>query len=386
MDNSKDEHKISRVVKKEERLNFSRFFCEYLLLNKNIDKLESLRSLGKRFRVSKNTIAKWIQDILYTNYGLEKSKILYNRYLDFHSISHKYQHSESFFEYLDRQFYEFYPKNLQRIDSLNKLSREFSLTRITTTDWVKRYLNENYNSCIAQKLFREIWETRRFTLDTSKRINFIDIINYISNRNGNLITSQTQFNKMNEIPSRRYVELLCERGHYFLVQIQSMIYSSRWCPQCLDYKTEHIMRLFMEKIFGVRFPETSLFRALGIKAKNDGRLRIDGFNGCVNINNKNYKIGFEYDGLQHDIYPNRYHKTKNEFYIQKARDLKKRKILMESQVILINIKKVNGYDIDNIDSFQMEVIRQFENLTNEVLPKMGLFVYDPILQKLKPKG
>jgi hypothetical protein len=141
----------------------------------------------------------------------------------------------------------------------------------------------------------------------------------------------------------------------------------------------------MEKIFGVKFPETSLFRAFGIKAVNGGSLRIDGYNETVNVNNKLYKIGFEYDGLQHDIYPNVYHKTKREFYIQKARDLKKRRILDENQVILINIKKVNGYDIDNLNYFQMEIIRKFEMLSGEDLPKIKSYIYDPVLKQLKLK-
>lgn len=50
------------------------------------------------------------------------------------------------------------------------------------------------------------------------------------------------------------------------------------------------------------------------------------------------KLGFEYNGEQHYIYPNNFHKSKGEFEAQQERDILKNKIAIEKGIRLITIR------------------------------------------------
>lgn len=118
----------------------------------------------------------------------------------------------------------------------------------------------------------------------------------------------------------------------------------------------------MEEIFSVEFPETSLNRAYGLSKDLGGFLRFDGYSDNVSIKGKRYRVAFEYDGLQHEIWPNSYHKNEAEFELQRKRDKRKMQITEKNQTILIRLKKKNGFDIDTAKTFHQEIIKQFEEI------------------------
>jgi len=62
------------------------------------------------------------------------------------------------------------------------------------------------------------------------------------------------------------------------------------------------------------------------------------------------KIGFEYDGEQHYVFPNAYHKSKKEFESQVKRDREKRKLAMERGIKLITIRHDEELSEDLIKS------------------------------------
>lgn len=60
------------------------------------------------------------------------------------------------------------------------------------------------------------------------------------------------------------------------------------------------------------------------------RMELDGYNA-------EYKLAFEYNGYQHYVFPNKYHKTKEEFIRQKERDIMKLEICNQVGVYLLTI-------------------------------------------------
>jgi hypothetical protein len=54
------------------------------------------------------------------------------------------------------------------------------------------------------------------------------------------------------------------------------------------------------------------------------------------------KLGFEYDGEQHYVFPNAYHKTEKEFKEQQKRDKLKRRIAKDKGIRIITVKYDEG--------------------------------------------
>lgn len=102
------------------------------------------------------------------------------------------------------------------------------------------------------------------------------------------------------------------------------------------WKRQEECRRILEKIFNEPFPESSPSwcinkkgsKKLGIKP--GGRLRID----CYNAKRK---LGLEHQGKFHDVYPNSFHKTEEEFEYQQVKDREKFDRCTENGVNLIYV-------------------------------------------------
>ena len=204
----------------------------------------------------------------------------------------------------------------------------------------------------------------------------------MANRDGSLLTIEEDFNLMNEIPTARFIRIRCDKNHEFKASVTHIIHHYQWCPRCNQRFCEKIMRLYMEGIFQARFPETSLNKAYGIPYNNGGKLRFDGYNGNVSIFDLFYRIAFEYDGIQHDVFPNSFHKTIDDFRRQNENDVIKQNIAQEKYTVLITLKKTNDFHSKTINLFQREIIRQFFKLTGIRLEKIPIFEYNPYLNRL----
>ena len=90
-------------------------------------------------------------------------------------------------------------------------------------------------------------------------------------------------------------------------------------------------------------------------------MKFDGYNSRVSVKSKIFRIAFEYDGIQHDLWPNPIHKTKEEFKRQQENDSKKINLAIEHNTIVIKLKAKDGFDFQTIDSFQ----RYFQILKNK---------------------
>lgn len=79
---------------------------------------------------------------------------------------------------------------------------------------------------------------------------------------------------------------------------------------------------------------SSLFQDAEIIRHN--RSLLDGLELDIYI--PSLKLAFEYQGYQHFIYPNRFHKTKEQFETLQWRDQRKQQLCEDNQIILIIIK------------------------------------------------
>ena len=133
----------------------------------------------------------------------------------------------------------------------------------------------------------------------------------------------------------------------------------------------------MEAIFGVEFIEVTFKTAYGLSKEDGGSLKWDGY--CVNLllNGKIYRIAFEYDGIQHDEFPNAWHRTRIQFDRQQQNDQQKNIIAQntDKKTIIIRLKAKNGYDFSTIDLFEKEILSQFCKETGIRLSYKG-YTYD----------
>jgi len=95
-----------------------------------------------------------------------------------------------------------------------------------------------------------------------------------------------------------------------------------------SYKREEICRKILEDHFDDYFPSV---RPNFLKNPKTGRpLELDGYNAGLNI-------AFEHNGKQHYVYPNIFHKTKEDYLKQVNRDHFKSKRCVELGINLITI-------------------------------------------------
>lgn len=95
------------------------------------------------------------------------------------------------------------------------------------------------------------------------------------------------------------------------------------------YFMEEQCRMIFEGLFpGHKFIKV---RPKWLKNPLTGKLlELDGYN-------EKLKLAFEYNGYQHYIYPNKYHKTRDEFIAQKQRDIIKIELCDKQGVFLMTI-------------------------------------------------
>lgn len=94
------------------------------------------------------------------------------------------------------------------------------------------------------------------------------------------------------------------------------------------YKREELCRKIFEDYFDDYFPTC---RPKFLTNPETGHpLELDGYNAAKSL-------AFEHSGYQHTVYPNRFHKTREEFDKQQARDVFKKQRCAELNIDLIDI-------------------------------------------------
>ena len=124
---------------------------------------------------------------------------------------------------------------------------------------------------------------------------------------------------------------------------------------------EEVCRIYFEVIFRAHFPKKS---PEWLRNPSTGRkMHLDGYN-------KNLRIAYEYNGPQHYEFTRPYHKSDRDMEDQQRRDGIKAKLCYENEILLIIIP----YTV-KIREMQNYIIKQYEILTGNTLPKMPKYDY-----------
>ena len=100
------------------------------------------------------------------------------------------------------------------------------------------------------------------------------------------------------------------------------------CPKCLWKNQEKVCEIF-EQIFKVEFRKKRFYCFIKMDGKKSN-IEFDGYN-------EELKIAFEYQGYQHYIYPNFFHKNKLQFQKQRSKDLFKQQFCLTNNIKLVII-------------------------------------------------
>lgn len=115
----------------------------------------------------------------------------------------------------------------------------------------------------------------------------------------------------------------CALGHIWEA-CWNNIKQDRWCPRCSTFKTELKVKSILEQLLSVQFNKHRFYY------NNRKYYEVDGYN-------KDLRLAFEYNGYQHYIYPNRYHKDKSIFTQLQSRDKEKEQYCRDNNIKLIVI-------------------------------------------------
>ena len=348
--------------------------------------LPSLRNIGIMFKVARNFVKKYLlSEYLPSRFDEDPFEIYSHYWPKTRSENIEKIHKTLIGEF-SYQFNRYYPNEIEFISTIGQLSKKYGVGFVSIKVWLMDYLKELYKINIAETIYTEIFPTL-----SSKSPSYTDIKCFIENRQGQLLICETDWNKMKEQPTKRYINIKCKFGHKWSPIIRGLIYDNRWCPTCKESKGEKLTRMYMEAIFSIisgnsiKFPTVTLYRAFHLDIDRGGRMHFDGYNPNVKIGNCYFRIAFEYDGNQHDIYPNSIHKTSSEFRALQKRDKLKENIcdLPNFRTILIRIKEISGFTYSNPQSFQKEIIRQFQNKTGIKISKLPILEYNILENNLK---
>ena len=278
------------------------------------------------------------------------------------------------YKILDNEFNAHYPNDIVSIQSLTKIASDAGYKSGCSKEIVLKFIQNKFgiNKKTADRIYSSIWPTSR------PKYVYNEIKKFIKAKDGTLVTTEEEWNKMSASPSQRKLTVMDEDGNVFYPTSYNLIMKNAWTDFKNQWKTEAIMRLFMEEIFGVKFPGTTLREAYGFPWHLRGRLRFDGF-AIVTIGDIEYRIAFEYDGIQHDKYPNYFHRTELQFKKAQLNDNFKNKIVEmdEYRTVLIRLKARDEFTLKNVNEFEAEILQQFYEQTGIRLLNQGL-VYNPI--------
>ena len=124
----------------------------------------------------------------------------------------------------------------------------------------------------------------------------------------------------------------CKEGHVWEAT-PSNLQRGTWCPKCSENISERICRKIFENIFNEKFSKR---RPNWLLNPQNKKMELDGY--C-----KKLRLAFEYQGVQHYKYVQKFHQTRS-FERQKTMDDVKRKKCEENNVILIDVPYTIDYE------------------------------------------
>ena len=135
--------------------------------------------------------------------------------------------------------------------------------------------------------------------------------------------------------------------NFVLGAIHYILYFIFACwKQKRKWKTEENCRQLFEELFKKKFP--SIFHPDIVNPNTGRKLQLDGYN-------KELKIAFEYQGMQHYKFPNRWHRTEKDFKDQQWRDEFKRNACKNIGITLIEIPYTERNNLKSYIEEQLKI-------------------------------
>ena len=139
---------------------------------------------------------------------------------------------------------------------------------------------------------------------------------------GQLVSTDEEILKECETKTTKLcsISVLCKNKHIWTTSLDSLS-QGHWCTKC-RYKSEAMAIEIMEEIMSYKFIKK---RPLWLQ-----KLELDGY--CESL-----KLAIEYNGIQHSMYSDFFHKNIRNFESQKARDILKNELCVKHGVTLISV-------------------------------------------------
>lgn len=122
------------------------------------------------------------------------------------------------------------------------------------------------------------------------------------------------------------VEWQCSEGHRWYASANN-VKRGTWCPICNENINEKLCRLYLENFFNDNFPKK---KPKWLINDRNNIMELDGYN-------KNLKIAFEYQGIQHYKFSPPFHRDKNDLELRKKDDKLKKLLCKDRRITLIDI-------------------------------------------------
>jgi len=122
------------------------------------------------------------------------------------------------------------------------------------------------------------------------------------------------------------IKVQCSEGHVFEITPIS-IKNDHWCQSCSEGMSERISRKIFEAIFNEKFPKS---RPEWLVNNRGNQMELDGYNEKLGV-------AFEYQGAQHSMYSDHFHKSIEDFKRRQADDKMKIELCEKNGVTLIQI-------------------------------------------------
>ena len=331
---------------------------------------KSIRGFAKHFGLSYNKFRRTLIQYLNQKYGIKRAEIIYNKLWPTHKEKTKIN-KQKFLEKLQFQLNNYFPKEIDKIDQLVDYAQEFGVDPNSITNWIVEYLKIKFLPSYmaeeaAQEMYNKIWTINLRISGGRQKIDYIRIKKLTQSKHGKLLTTEKEFEDIDEIISRRYVSIKCQEGHIWSVIVSNLLYRKSWCPNCYQLKCQEYLLEFMDAIFGKKFSQITLTKAYGLRYESgEGMLKFDGYNESVIIEGKEFKVACEFDGRQHDTYPNYFHKSLEEYEYAQKNDIKKNKHANDHETILIRIKEIHGFDKKCFEKNPKKVLKEIIKQFNE---------------------
>lgn len=129
------------------------------------------------------------------------------------------------------------------------------------------------------------------------------------------------------VNNRTNLDFICENGHGFQSILDNVLNKGTWCNQCRN-KSEATARKILENLLGYKLPNT--------RPKFLTGLELDGYN-------EENKFAFEYQGLQHYVHVEFFHKTEEDFITRVEYDQIKKIICDNHFIKLLEIPYIYNH-------------------------------------------